>query len=147
MKRSVAVYIDADNINVSLAKSALQQLEAVAKIREIKVFANWADHHVPGAWLSLCRRWRVNPQHCLKLTNKGKNAADIALAVTAISDAHSPYRPDVMALFSNDADFAPVVSRLSEMDVEVVGVGNDNASLRYRQLCDFWLDLSEPNIA
>lgn len=53
----------------------------------------------------------------------GKNAADMRLALDALEIALGPNPPEVVVIVSSDCDFVPLVHKLRERHIRVVGAG------------------------
>lgn len=63
-----------------------------------------------------------------------KNTIDVRLAVEAMDLLYSAW-VNVFALVSNDADFAPLATRIRESGLDVIGFGNDGSATTFRRAC------------
>ena len=53
----------------------------------------------------------------------GKNSADIRMVVDALDLCYTKTHVDTFVIISGDSDFSPLVSKLSENDKTVIGIG------------------------
>lgn len=126
-----AVLLDMDNLIIGTSSAgtpipaaALAQvcrgLDTIAAVR--RAYANWRDprHHPYEAVLAGCG---VDLIQLPALTTAGKNAADLRLAVDAMSTLTGHPEITTYILATGDADLSPLVQRLREHGKTVIGVG------------------------
>ena len=145
----VAVFIDFENIKLSVdasfedervdLKNILEQIvaEADARILVKRAYADWG----------MFRDYRsdlldnaTEPVQAFALTYKGKNGADIRIAIDVMEFVLR--HPDLthVALVSGDSDFTPLVMKLREFGLTVIGVGvRNNTSAYLAKSCDRFL--------
>lgn len=145
----VAVFIDFENIKLSVdasfedervdLKNILEQIvaEADARILVKRAYADWG----------MFRDYRsdlldnaTEPVQAFALTYKGKNGADIRIAIDVMEFVLR--HPDLthVALVSGDSDFTPLVMKLREFGLTVIGVGvRNNTSAYLAKSCDKFL--------
>jgi hypothetical protein len=160
-----ALFVDFDNIYLGLQREDPNAAEQFAT--DPGQWLKWLQEKLPlehidgeGAWTRrkiLFRRCYLNPSQfgrfrpyftrsafevvdCPPLTSGGKTSADIQM-VMDILDAlgHATYFEEFIIL-SGDADFTPVLLRLSKHDrrSDVLAIGP--ASIAYKAACDLLID-------
>lgn len=80
---------------------------------------------------------------CPPLTSGGKTSADIHMVLDILDTLHQETRVDEFMILSADADFTPVLSRLSRHDRRSVVLAVGPASATYRAACDLLVDQDE----
>ena len=85
------------------------------------------------SWNAAIRSWSIVP--CHQPTHvRGKNAADIALAIDAV-DLSYRARLDGFVLVSSDSDFTRLAQRLREGGFAVFGFGESRTPRAFRSAC------------
>jgi len=77
---------------------------------------------------------------CPPLTSGGKTSADIHMVMDILDTLSHPTRFDEFILLSGDADFTPVLLRLSKHDRRSVILAVGPASVAYKAACDLLID-------
>lgn len=113
-KPRVALLIDADNLSsagdVEEAFRALDQLGLHVSLRRAY-----------GGQDKLAGMKDVLRQHAIRgFINQGKGTTDVALVVDAMDLLHTGSLPNIVAIASSDADFAPLALRLREAGMRVI---------------------------
>ena len=85
------------------------------------------------SWNASIREFAIVPCHQAS-TARGKNAADIALAVDAMDLLYRD-RLDGIALMSSDSDFTRLAQRLREGGLAVYGFGESKTPGAFRAAC------------
>ena len=103
---------DAENIGAGCIEPVLSQLAQRGQVTTAKAVGDFAEPSL-GPWKAEASR------HGLMLVlqpslGKGKNSADIRLAIEAMNLAHRG-QVDTIALVSNDRDFTPLALHLRDM--------------------------------
>ena len=144
MPDRVALYFDVDNLQIEAVKRGLpfQLSYIIDRIREegvlafARAYAEWSDARYV---------LRDFERYGFELTElprqvRGKNTADIQIAVDALELALTPNAPDIIVLVSGDRDFVPVVQKLKRYGKRVVGIGIEGATSSVLQsLCDSFI--------
>lgn len=140
LKRKVAVFIDADNVSADAATKACEAIiKAGFTIQTLKAYGNFCHKGKP--WREFSNRFAIGLNQLFSI-HKGKNAADIALTVSATSALfEASWGFDAMMLISADADFVPLVTKAKEKGLEVIGVGASHAPNVYKAACTSWINL------
>lgn len=77
---------------------------------------------------------------CPPLTSGGKTSADIHMVMDILDTLSHPTRFDEFILLSGDADFTPVLLRLSKHDRRSAILAIGPASVAYKAACDLLID-------
>ncbi len=113
--KKIALFIDADNISARFGKQIIDMLESRGEIFIRRIYGNWEKTPLHG-WNECI--WKFSLR-----------------AVLHDSKA------EIFALVTNDSDFTPLVIRLREGGMNIIGLGNANASNAFRAACNEFVDL------
>ncbi|MFZ4782744.1 MAG: NYN domain-containing protein, partial [Armatimonadaceae bacterium] len=145
----VAVFIDFDNIRRSIEEQfepsrvdIHRMLQAIldstnGRIIVKRAYADWG----------YCRDYRsdlldnaTEPVQTFHLTQRGKNGADIRIAIDAMETALRHSEITHVAIVSGDSDFTPLVMKLRELGRHVIGLGvRANSSAYLAKACDAFI--------
>ncbi len=161
-----ALFIDFDNVFLSLNQIDRQASKTFAE--RPTLWLDWleAGHHgtlagedgPPTPRRILIRNCYLNPAafsnqrafftraaftvvDCPALTARGKNSADIVMAMDMLDAIQHPTRFDEFIILSSDADFTPVLLRLRAFDRMTSVLTNAVTAAAFREACDFSIDL------
>ena len=131
-KARLAVLIDGENASPRHARAVF---EAAAKLGEAtvrRIYGDFSNGRL-AAWHAAIRAFAIVPQH-QPVHVRGKNAADIALAIDAMD---LMYRESLegFALMSSDSDFTRLAQRLREGGFAVYGFGERKTPRAFRTAC------------
>lgn len=119
--KSIAIFIDAENISSSAAVSAFQIAQKYGPRARTRAFA-YADWSKPMAgWRAVLSTHAIIPVQQFAI-NKHKNSSDIALVCGAMQLIFSDQTTDTIIIVSSDSDFAPLAVRVRAMGLTVIGV-------------------------
>lgn len=134
-----ALLIDAENTSISKLTSYLETARPFDREITLKrAYGNWSNPCLKN-WEPLLRAHAVHPVQLFACA-AGKNAADIALAVDAVELLHTG-QYDTFIIMSSDSDYTPLVVKLREAGVRVLGIGKEDAPEAYRSACTNYLCL------
>ena len=128
----LAVPIDAESASPRHARAVF---EAVEKLREAtvrRIYGDFSNGRLAG-WSAAIRAHSIVPHH-RPAHARGRNAADIALAIDAIDPMYRE-RLDGFAPVSPDSGFTRLAQRLREGGFAVRGFGESKAPLAFRAAC------------
>jgi len=156
-----ALFVDFDNIYLGLQRedpSAAEQF-ATDPSRWLLWLQDKLPHHEgdPRPRKILFRRCYLNPSQfgrfrpyftrsafevvdCPPLTSGGKTSADIHMVMDLLDTLGHATRFDEFILLSGDADFTPVLLRLSKHDRRSAVLAIGPASVAYKAACDLLID-------
>ena len=131
--KNIAVLIDADNTSYHIIGAALNSISLFGHISLKRAYGNWGKEEL-DEWKPIMKELAIRPMQQNDYV-KNKNATDIALAIDAMDLLHSNTY-DAFAVISSDSDFTPLVMRLREQGLFVIGVGKPEAATSLIQACD-----------
>jgi hypothetical protein len=123
---SVAVLIDGENIGPELLPQILAEACRYDAPRVRYLYGHAARPAIPS-WQPSAQHYGIELRHQESLNGNGKNAADLALAVDALS-IHYERGVARFCLASDDADYAPLIARLRQRGCLVVVLGRLTAA-------------------
>ncbi len=141
MTERLALFFDVDNLEIEALKRGIpfQIGLIVDRIREegvlafARAYADWSNSRYA---LRDFDRFGFELAE-LPRQFRGKNTADIQIAVDALELALAPNAPDTTVLVSGDRDFVPLVQKLKRYGKRVIGIGISGASSHVLQsVCD-----------
>jgi hypothetical protein len=156
-----ALFIDFDNIYLGLQREdpAAAEQFATDPTRWLLWLQDKLPHQDEGNRKRkiLFRRCYLNPSQfgrfrpyftraafevvdCPPLTSGGKTSADIHMVMDILDTLGHPTRFDEFILLSGDADFTPVLLRLSKHDRRSAILAIGPASVAYKAACDLLID-------
>ncbi len=147
---TIAVFIDAENLAALSPeagvpfdiKKLLEKLREEGTIRYAKAYGDWTRRP-----LSLYRNdfQDSTVEMCMLSTNfRGKNTADIQMAMDALEMALLPAAPTTMVIVSGDRDFVPLAQKIRRYGIKVIGIGlKDSASDALKKQCDRYIYYDE----
>jgi uncharacterized LabA/DUF88 family protein len=116
----LAVLIDADNAQASVAEALMQEITRYGAATIKRAYGDWTTTNLAG-WKEVLHRLAVQPIQQFRYTT-GKNATDSALIIDAMDVLHSG-RVDGFCLVSSDSDFTRLATRIREAGLMVYGFG------------------------
>jgi len=158
-----ALFVDFDNIYLGLQREDPVAAEQFAT--DPTRWLSWLQDKLEGTQQEgnprrrkiLFRRCYLNPSQfgrfrpyftrsaievvdCPPLTSGGKTSADIHMVMDILDTLSHPTRFDEFILLSGDADFTPVLLRLSKHDRRSAILAIGPASVAYKAACDLLID-------
>lgn len=132
IRRRLALLIDIDNSSARAIDGIMAELEPLGRC-DIRLA--FGDHERTSAgWRDACDRFAIEPRHYPVLAKRSKNAADIAMVITAM-DLLQGSSVDGFAIVSRDTDFVPLAKRIQRAALPVYGFGPWETSERFRKAC------------
>ena len=128
----LAVLIDGENASPRHARAVFEAAEALGAATVRRIYGDFSNGRL-SSWSAAIRNFAVVPCH-LPSHVKGKNAADIALAIDAV-DLSYRARLDGFLLVSSDSDFTRLAQRLREGGFAVYGFGESRTPRAFRAAC------------
>ena len=136
--KKIALFIDADNISAKFGKQIIETLESRGEIFIRRIYGNWEKNSL-HSWNDCILNFSLRAVQQPDFVT-GKNATDMSLTIDAMDVLHAG-SAEIFALVSNDSDFTPLAIRLREGGVNIIGLGNSNASNAFRAACNEFIDL------
>lgn len=140
MATRIAVLFDAENINCDTARRVMTRLSQRGSVpirRAVGDFSLAALH----AWIDCARELAIDLTMQPGL-GKGKNGADMRLAIEAMDIAHGGL-VNTLALVTHDGDFSPLAQRLRGGGLTVLGYSLTQPHEAFRNACSEFEQLGE----
>ncbi|MGF7238551.1 MAG: NYN domain-containing protein [Frankia sp.] len=116
----LAVLIDAENAPLWVVEPLLTEIARYGKAQVKRAYGDWSAGSLKG-WKKTLLEMSIRPVQVFAAV-KGKNAADLALAIDAMDLLHSG-SVDGFCLVSSDSDFTRLAERIRETGLTVYGFG------------------------
>ena len=128
----LAVLIDGENASPRHARAVFEAAETLGDAMVRRVYGDFSNGRL-ASWSAPIRKFAIVPCH-QPAHVRGKNAADIALAIDAV-DLSYRVRLDGFLLVSSDSDFTALAQRLRERGFAVFGFGESRTPRAFRSAC------------
>ena len=148
MENRVAVFIDFENIALAVREHIEYErvnlqgiLEQISRTTEGRIVVKraYADWGIYKDYRSDLLNNATDPIQVFALTSRGKNGADIKIAIDVMDVVLSQKDITHVALVSGDSDFTPLVLKLRESGRYVHGLGVKATTSSYLvKSCDFF---------
>ncbi len=132
----IAVLIDADNAQLSMLKSIIDEISTYGRVVVKKAYGDWKNSTLKN-WEDKLKQLAIKPEQQFAYTT-GKNATDIALVIGAM-DLLSMEMYDAFAIVCSDADYTPLAIRLRETGAYIFGIGEEKTPQAFRNACDSFI--------
>ena len=129
----LAVLIDADNAQASLASELLAEASRYGTATVKRAYGDWTTTHLSG-WKEALLKLAIQPIQQFRFT-VGKNATDSALIIDAMDLLHGG-TVDGFCLVSSDSDFTPLATRIRQAGLAVYGFGEKKTPEPFVAACD-----------
>ncbi|MBI1279651.1 MAG: NYN domain-containing protein [Anaerolineaceae bacterium] len=143
--RRLALMIDGDNAQAELLPQMIDEVSKYGIIMIRRVYGDWSKPHM-NSWHDVIHSYALRPEQQFGYT-KGKNATDIALTIGAMDFLH---KSDIegFCIVSSDSDFTPLVNRIRENNLFVIGVGKKTAPEAFIKACNVFIftDIFQPAV-
>ena len=133
-EKRLALFIDWDNLALGFKQGSLKKFDVQlvldralekGKILVKKAYADWGRHR---EYKEQLHEAAIELIELPKRSASGKNSGDIRMVVDALDLAFNKLHIETFVLVTGDSDFSPLVSKLREIDKEVIGIGIKAAS-------------------
>ena len=128
----LAVLIDGENASARHARAVFEVAERLGDATVRRIYGDFSNGRL-ASWSVAIRSYSIVPCHQLAHV-RGKNAADIALAIDAMDLMHRE-RLEGFLLVSSDSDFTRLAQRLREGGLAVYGFGESKTPEGFRAAC------------
>lgn len=139
MNETIAVYFDGDNSSHTDVKIVLDEIKNYGRIIISQVYGDWSHENMKN-WLRTASTYGVTPIQCDRLA--GKNSSDIKLCVDIMKDLHCLEIISLFYIVTTDSDYRHVVSEIKQRNKRVHCIGEDNANIALKSICDKYTQLA-----
>lgn len=129
----LAVLIDADNAQASIAGELLAEISKYGTATVKRAYGDWTSPNLSG-WRDVLHTLALQSIQQFRFT-VGKNATDSALIIDAMDLLHGG-TVDGFCLVSSDSDFAPLATRIRQAGLAVYGFGEKKTPNPFVAACD-----------
>lgn len=130
--KKIALLIDAENIAANYIEGILSEITEYGTATYKRMYGDFTNPSL-GKWNEKAVKHSIvqiqQPRY-----SKAKNAADIMLVIDAMDILYAG-KVEGFCIVSSDSDFTRLVNRLCEDGMEVIGMGNNNASASLKSAC------------
>lgn len=136
----IAIFIDADNINVKYASFIFEEIKKYGEISINRIYGDWSSPQL-DKWKNCLPTFAITPiQHFAYV--KGKNTTDIGLVIDVMDFLHDGLY-DIFCIVSSDSDFTRLASRIKQTGKLVYGFGETKTLLSFQKECSKFILLNE----
>jgi len=134
----LAVLIDAENITANFSRVLMDELAGFGTLTVRRAYGDWTSRRLVG-WSYLLERHAIQPVQRFA-GSTGGTATLSAMVIDAVDLLHAGNH-EAFAIVCNDGSFTPLVTRLREEGVTVIGAGRADAADAFVRACDRFVDL------
>lgn len=138
--KTVAVFIDADNVPSRKIDFIINELANYGSVMVRKIYGNWKSESLKG-WEEILLDYALAPVQQFDYT-KGKNATDMALTIDVMDILYSG-KIDIFCIVSSDSDFTPLTMRIKMEGKQVIGFGRHTTPKALVAACSKFLFLDD----
>ena len=128
----LAVLIDGENASPRHARAVFDTAGKIGAAAVRRIYGDFSKGRL-ASWSGVIRSYPIVPCH-RPAHARGKNAADIALAIDAMDPMHSA-RLEGFLPVGSDSDFTRLAQRLREGGLAVYGFGESKTPQAFRATC------------
>lgn len=139
----MVLLIDADNTQITKIENVIQELSIHGRIVVKRAYGNWSKDSLKN-WEDTLKKYAIKAVQQFDYVSK-KNASDIALVIEAMELLYEKIY-DAFVIVSSDSDFTPLVIKLRESTVYVIGVGEKKTPKPFKNSCDEFILLENLTI-
>lgn len=140
----LAVLIDADNAQASIASELLAEVSRYGTATIKRAYGDWTTPSLRG-WKEVLQSHAIQPVQQFSYTT-GKNATDCALIIDAMDLLHSS-TVNGFCIVSSDSDYTRLATRIREAGLAVYGFGEKKTPRPFVAACDkfIYTEILRPN--
>jgi uncharacterized protein (TIGR00288 family) len=135
-RKKIALLIDQDNFSLKYFNVLKDELNEIGDIIIIRAYGNFTDKAKKDI-----SELGINPFLQLPYTAK-KNASDIRIVIDAMDLLAKEYI-NCFCLATSDSDFTPLVIKLREENIFVLGAGESKTPPSFKRQCDQFINVDE----
>lgn len=134
-----ALLIDGDNISHKGISGILNEVAKLGTITVKRVYGDWSRDNLNG-WKGVLHKNALRPVQQFAYTkDRGKNSTDGRLIVDAMDLLYSG-KVQGFCIASSDSDYAPLVERIRQDGLFVLGIGNRAVTAgSFQAACDLFI--------
>lgn len=138
-KKRVAVFIDGENISHKKAKKIIEYANNLGSIELSRVYGV-QNNPSDKCWVKASNAVKI--KHIRLAGGSKKNKVDKKMFEEILNEAKKKDHADIIAIATNDGDFAPTVQEVQNMGISVVMLGVKSAmSDKIKNVCNSFVYL------
>lgn len=137
--KSYAVLIDAENISADYAEKIIEEILKYGTPTIKRIYGDWSSNKTKK-WENKILDLAITPRQQFAYT-KGKNAVDMLLVIDAMDILYTKNHIGGVCIVSSDSDYIPLVNRLKESDIYIIGMGEEKTPSPFSNACDKFIYL------
>ncbi len=134
--RKIALLIDGDNAQPSLIGKILSEATKYGFVTIRRIYGDWTTANMNG-WKETLNNHAIQPVQQFRYTI-GKNATDSALIIDAM-DILLSRLADGFCIVSSDSDYTRLATRIREMGIFVMGIGQQKTPKAFVNACNIFI--------
>jgi len=135
-RRNLAMLIDGDNAQATLLAKMLVEAAKYGQVTVRRIYGDWTTNNMKS-WKDTLNFHAFQPIQQFRYT-VGKNATDSAMIIDAMDVLHSD-AVDGFCLVSSDSDYTRLATRIREMGIFVMGIGEKKTPKPFVNACDVFV--------
>lgn len=138
-QKSVAVFIDGENISYKKAKKIIEHAATLGCIEFSRVYGV-QNNNSDKCWIKTSGE--LNIKHIRLVGGSKKNKVDKKMFEEILNEAKKKDHANTIVIATNDADFVPVVKEIADMGIRVIIMGlKSSLSDKMQKVCDSFVYL------
>jgi len=135
MDKSIAVFIDADNVNAKDGPYIVKEIQNKGRIVLSKVYGDWSQNDIKN-WRTIAQTNGIEPVQCDRIS--GKNSTDIKIGVDIMKTLYTIKHIDIFYIVSSDCDYRHVMSEIKLLNKKVYCIGSKKSNKSLQSSCDIF---------
>ncbi|ENA0005157.1 NYN domain-containing protein, partial [Campylobacter jejuni] len=140
--KSIAIFIDAENIPAKYAKSIFDIASDYGEVIIKRIYGDWTQKNIQG-WREQIAEYSLIAMQQFNFA-ANKNSSDMYL-ITEIMSIFYEKNIDIFVIVSSDSDYTSLIQKLRENKKQVIGMGLEKSIKSYINAFSefFYLDKDE----
>ncbi|AJC88362.1 NYN domain-containing protein [Campylobacter insulaenigrae] len=127
--KSIAVFIDAENIPSKYAKSIFDIASEYGEIVIKRIYGDWTQKNIQN-WKDQIEQYSIIAMQQFNFI-ANKNSSDMYLITEIMSVFYEKKDIDIFVIVSSDSDYTSLIQKLKEAKKQVIGMGLKQAVKSY----------------
>ncbi|EAK2295338.1 NYN domain-containing protein, partial [Campylobacter jejuni] len=126
--KSIAIFIDAENIPAKYAKSIFDIASDYGEVIIKRIYGDWTQKNIQG-WREQIAEYSLIAMQQFNFA-ANKNSSDMYL-ITEIMSIFYEKNIDIFVIVSSDSDYTSLIQKLRENKKQVIGMGLEKSIKSY----------------
>ena len=133
MFKSIAVFIDGDNINPKDGSIIIKEIQSKGRIVLSKIYGDWSQNELKK-WRDVAQTYGIEPIQCDRIS--GKNSTDIKIGVDIMKTLYTISHIDIFYIIASDSDYRHVMAEIKVLNKQVYCIGSELSNKSLQSSCD-----------